>query len=100
MAGTFVRIINGALRTVQIDQEVSLASGITSQVVTFPSTLQTANASPRVVAFIFDSTDTLIQFQPVTITARSATGFTASWSAATNSANYKLGYMVADGWAV
>jgi hypothetical protein len=98
MAGTFTRLINGVARTIQIDQEVTLASGITTKVVTFPLTLQTGNASPRVVAWMFDSTDTLIQFQPVTITARSSTGFTATWSGATSSSNYILGYFVADGW--
>lgn len=100
MAGTFTRIINGAMRTVQIDQEVTLASGIITKSVTFPATLQTGNSTPRITAFMFDSTDTNPQFQPVTITARSSTGFTASWNAPTSSANYILGYFVADGWSV
>ena len=100
MAGTFTRIINGAIRTIQIDQEVTLASGITSKAVTFPSTLQTANSSPRVVAWMFDSTDTNPAFIPVTIVARSSAGFTAGWNAPTATANYILGYMVADGWLV
>lgn len=100
MAGTFTRLINGCVRTIQIDQEVSLSSGITSQVVTFPSALQTGNSSPRVVAWLFDSTDVNPQFQPVTITARSSTTFTASWNAPTGSSSYILGYFVADGWSV
>jgi hypothetical protein len=100
MAGTFTRIINGVMRTVQIDQEVTLASGITTKVVTFPATLQTGSSTPRILAVIFDSTDTNPQFQPVTITARSSTGFTASWNAPTGSANYVLGYTVPDGWSV
>ena len=98
MAGTFTRIINGVARTVQIDQEVTLASGITSQVVTFPTALQTGSTTPRVVAWMFDSTDTNPQFQPIVITARSNTSFTASWNDPTSSANYVLGYHVADGW--
>lgn len=100
MAGTFVRIINGALRTVQIDQESAVSSGATSIVVTFPLALQTANAAPRIVAWIFDSTDANPQFQPVVITARSSTGFTATWNEPTSSANYVLGYMCPDGWIV
>ena len=100
MAGTFTRLINGVVRTIQIDQEVTLAAGIVTKVVTFPATLQTGNSSPRVVAWIFDSADTNPQFQPVVITARSSTGFTASWNAPTGSANYILGYVVADGWSV
>ncbi len=98
MAGKFTRLINGVQRTIQIDQEVTLAAGDTSKAVSFPSTLQTASSTPRVVAWLFDSTDSLPQFQPVTITARSSTGFTAVWNSPTSSANYVLGYMVADGW--
>lgn len=99
MAGTYLRLINGIQRTIQVDQEVTLASGITTKAVTFPATLQTGNSSPRVVAWLFDSTDSTPQFQPVTITARSSTGFTASWNSPTETVNYVLGYIVADGWA-
>jgi hypothetical protein len=98
MAGTYTRLISGVPRTVQIDNEVSLASGITTKAVTFPATLQTGNASPRVVAFIYDGTDANPQFQPTIITARSSTGFTATWNAPTDTTNYLLGYIVADGW--
>ena len=100
MAGTFSRIINGLQRTVQVDQSVTLASGILTKAVTFPSALQTGNSSPNVVAFIFNSTDTNPQYFPVVVTARSSTGFTASWSNATDTANYVLVYHVLDGWAV
>ena len=96
--GLFVRLINGLPTTVQIDQEVSISSGATSAVVTFPSTLQTGSSSPRVSAWIFNSTDTNPQYFPVTITARSSTGFTASWNAPTATANYVLSYIVPDGW--
>jgi hypothetical protein len=98
MAGTFTRLINGVPRTIQIDNEVSLSSGATSKVVTFPLSLQTGNASPRVVAWIFNSTDTNPQYFPVTITARSSTGFTASWDNPTDTVNYLLSYIVADGF--
>lgn len=100
MAGTFTRIIKGIMRTVQVDGSMTLSSGVTSAVVTFPATLQTANSTPNVTAWLVDTTDTNPQFQPVTITARNSTGFTATWNAPTGTANYVLAYNVADGWAV
>jgi hypothetical protein len=66
----------------------SLSSGSTTQAVTFSSTLGTT--SYALVASILNTTDTNPQFQPVTITALSATGFSVKWNAPTDSANYVL----------
>lgn len=87
-------------RTVQVDGSATLASGITTKAVTFPATLQTGNASPNVTAWIINTTDTNPQQFPVTITARSSTGFTATWDSPTDTANYILAYNVPDGWVV
>jgi hypothetical protein len=93
-----VRMINGVPRSVTIDQEVSISNAATNVVVTFPAALQTASSTPRVVAWMVNTTDSNPQFQTVEITARSSTGFTATWNAPVDSANYKLAYNVPDGF--
>lgn len=95
-----LRGINGAMRMVSVDQEVSISSGVSTATVTFPATLQTGNTSPRVVAWMVNTTDASPQFQDVLVTARSATGFTVTWNAPTDTANYKLAYNVPDGFIV
>ena len=71
--------------------QVSLGSGVTtSGSVTFSSTLGTT--SYAVTATMINTTDTNPQFQPVPITAQSATAFTASWNAPTATANYVLNW--------
>ena len=95
-----LRLVNGIQRSVTVDAEVSVSNAASSAVVTFPGTLQGATSTPRIVCVLFDSTDASPQFQPVTVTARSSTGFTATWNAPTDSANYKLLYIVLDGWIV
>lgn len=95
-----MRLVNGVQRSVTVDAEVSINNGVSSVVVTFPGTLQGGSSTPRVIAMIFNSTDANPQFQPVDVTARSSTGFTATWNAPTDSANYKLLYVVLDGWIV
>lgn len=92
------RIINGVMRMVTTDQEASISNGATSASVSFPATLQGGSSTPRVVAWMANTTDTNPQFQEVVVTARSSTGFTATWNAPTDSANYVLLYMVLDGW--
>lgn len=94
----FLRGVNGQLKSYSIDQEVSLSSGVSSATVTFPAAI--GNSTYRVAAWIFDSTDANPQFQPVTITARTSTTFTATWNANTDSVNYKLMYIVPDGFIV
>lgn len=69
-------------------QSVSNASS--SQAITFSSTLGTTNYAISVVWR--NTTDSTPQYQPIDITAKSATGFTASWNAPTDSANYVIEY--------
>lgn len=93
-----MRLVNGQQRSYSIDQEVSVNSGVSTATVTFPAAI--GNSTYRVAAWLFDSTDANPQFQPVTITARTSTTFTATWNANTDSANYKLMYIVPDGFIV
>lgn len=95
-----LRLIKGQLKSVSVDQEAAIAISTSSLVVNFPATLQTGNATPRVVAWMINTTDTNPQFQTVEITARSSTSFTAKWNAPVDSSNYKLAYIVVDGFIV
>lgn len=93
-----MRLIAGQMRAITVDGEASISNAATSVVVTFPATLQTGNTTPKIVAMMINTTDANPQFQDVVITARSATGFTATWNAPVDSGNYKLAYNVEDGW--
>lgn len=69
----------------------TISAGATSKVVTFSSTLGTANYA--VTPYFKNTVDANPQYQPINISAQSATGFTASWNSPTDSANYILGYI-------
>lgn len=69
----------------------AIGNASTSQAVTFTSTLGTTSYGVSVI--MRNSTDLNPQFQPITITAKSATGFTATWNAPTDSANYVLEFL-------
>jgi hypothetical protein len=70
----------------------SVSSATTTQAITFTSTLGTT--SYAISAQWVNTTDTNPQFQPITITAQSATGFTATWNSPTLTANYSIQYIV------
>lgn len=70
--------------------QTTLASGITTKAVTFSSTLGTT--SYAVTATMANTTDSNPAYIPVTITAASATGFTASWNTPLPTANYVLNW--------
>lgn len=70
----------------------AVANGATSQAVTFSSTLGTTNYAA--VCVLTNLTDANPQFQTAIPTAKTATGFTASWNAPTDSANYVLDWIV------
>lgn len=70
----------------------SVGLGVTSVVVTFATALPDTN-------FIVNptwqnTTDSFPQHQIVIITAFSTTGFTAAWSAPTDTANYSINWLV------
>jgi hypothetical protein len=69
----------------------SVSSGSVSQAITFSTSL--GSTSYAISAQFVNTTDSTPQFQPITITAQSATGFTASWNAPTATANYSIQYM-------
>jgi hypothetical protein len=66
----------------------AVSSGSTSQAITFSSTL--GSTGYAISACFVNTTDTNPQYQPITVTAQSATGFTAKWNAPTATANYTI----------
>lgn len=73
-------------------QEVPISLGITSITVTFPSDLP--GLSYIVQANFANYTDANPDFQPITITNKTISGFTAVWNAPTDTSNYFLDYIV------
>lgn len=69
----------------------AVSSGVKFHAASFSTTLGTTSYS--VVCTLNNLVDSTPQFQPVTITAKSATGFTASWDQATDSSNYQVEYL-------
>jgi hypothetical protein len=68
-----------------------IANGVSSVSVTFAAL---PNTSYVVLAQMVNTVDVTPQFQPMTVTAKSTTGFTASFNAPTDSGNYKLDWLV------
>jgi hypothetical protein len=73
--------------------EVSIGIGVTSISVTLPIAM--TSTAYVVTAQMIDTVDGTPQFQPINITAKSTTGFTASWNTLTDTANYRLDYNAA-----
>jgi len=73
--------------------ESTIALGATSVTVSLPIALAGVNYS--VIANLVNVVDGSPQFQPVTITAKTTTTFTASWNAPTDTADYRLAFQVA-----
>lgn len=72
-------------------QEVSIPAAATSLVVTFPAALP--SSAYVVLPQMVNTVDGTPDFQPLTITAKTAAGFTVTWNAPTDTANYKLAYI-------
>ena len=68
----------------------TVTNGTTSVTVTFSSVF--ADTSYSANATFENTTDTNPQFQPVTITNKTISGFTATWNAPVDSGNYLLCY--------
>lgn len=78
-AGTYIRAGSTAITV-----------GGTSLTVVFSSALASTNYAA--VCTMSNLTDTFPQFQPITVTAKTTTGFTAMWDQAADSSNYLLDY--------
>ena len=72
----------------------SITSGATSKAVTFVNAF--SNTLYGIVAQLSNTVDGTVQYQPVTITSKSSSGFTAKFNAPTDSANYNLEYIAVD----
>ncbi len=70
--------------------KTTISSSATSASPTFSTAY--ANTNYAVTAVLLNTTDSNPQFQPVTITAQSTTGFTATWNTPTETANYVLSW--------
>ena len=68
----------------------AIANGASSKIVTFSSALPNTNYT--VNANFQNTVDSQVLFQPITVTNKSTTGFTAKWNNPTDSANYELCY--------
>jgi len=75
-----------------VSQEVSIPINSTSITVTFPS--PQTSATYAIVAQMSDIVDPSVQFQPVTISNKTTTSFTASWNAPTATNSYVLNWMM------
>lgn len=73
-------------------QEASIPSSATSVTITFPSPLPSTAyvVNPQLVNLLDADPD----FQPLTVTQKTTTGFTVKWNAAMDTANYKIAYIV------
>jgi hypothetical protein len=78
-----------------VAEEVSIASGQTSVTVTL-ATEQSSN-NYVVLCQLSNIVDSSVQYQPITISNKTPSGFTATWNGPTESANYKLDYAIAPG---
>ena len=72
----------------------AIAGAATSKAVTFVNAF--SNVLYGVAAQLVNTTDATVQYQPLTITSKSTSGFTATFNAPTDSANYLLDYIAVD----
>jgi hypothetical protein len=71
---------------------VAITTGSTSKTVTYNITFSSADAYALVVN-LTNLVDGSVQFQPVIVTSKTTTGFTAIWNAPTDSGNYYIDYI-------
>lgn len=101
-AGDLLRVNSGAtgfeavaeseLVTAQVKHgPTSISNGATSVAVSFTAAF--TDTSYDISATLQNTTDASPDFQPVTITAKSTSGFTATWNSAVPTANYKLAWI-------
>lgn len=90
-AGTALENQTSTTNNVRAAGNQAIGSGVYSVAVTFSSALPDANYA--VIPVMKNIVDTIPDIQPLLITAQSASGFTCSWPAATDTANYILGWI-------
>jgi len=71
--------------------QVAITNGVATITGTYSSVMP--NTSYALTVQMLNSTDANPQFQPITITSKTASGFTAKWNANADSANYILDYV-------
>lgn len=69
----------------------TIGSGVATLSVTFATAMPNSTYALQVA--MKNVTDSTPQFQPLTITAQSTTGFTVKWNANTDTANYSINYI-------
>jgi len=79
------------LDTVDADS-VSIPLGATSVSATYSYTFGSADSYALVVN-LTNLIDSSVQYQPVIVTSKTTSGFTAIWNVPTDSANYKIDYL-------
>jgi hypothetical protein len=89
--GVWVNLASG--NEVGTAQEVAIPISTTSIVVTFDTPLPSAVYT--ILAQMVNVTDADPEFQPITITNKTVSGFTAKWNRPTDTANYLIDYIVA-----
>ncbi len=73
-------------------QSVALGGGVSSKAVTFTTAF--GSAAYALVVSITNVTDAMPIFLQAIVTAKSSTGFTATFNAPTDTANYILEYII------
>lgn len=68
-----------------------LTSGVTSTSITFSTPLATSSYATS--AQFVNIVDSSVQFQPITVTSKTISGFDAKWNVATDSINYAIEYI-------
>jgi hypothetical protein len=81
----------GAIPDIVAAGSESVTNGATSKAITFSTAF--SNTSYAVIANLVNTTDSSVQYQPILVTAKSTTGFTANWNVPTDSANYLVDYI-------
>lgn len=71
-------------------QSIAIGAGVTEINILFSTDFGDSDYS--VTANLYNETDALPEFQPITVTARSSTGFTAKWNDPLDTGNYRLNY--------
>lgn len=71
---------------------VALTNGIRSTTITYGTSFDSADSYALVVN-LTNTTDTSVQYQPVIVTSKTTTDFTAVWNAPLDSGNYSIDYI-------